>query len=77
MNSSRTAFVSPPLSLSFHCSSRHTLILFVDLQYTNDLSPPIVSWCCFIPDSSDADDSDAYTMMSITRGSDVSVFADR
>lgn len=74
MNSSKTLFIS--LSLFVHRSSRHTLILFVDLQYTNDLSPPIVSWCCFIPDSSDADYSDAYTMMSVTRGSDVSVSFD-
>ncbi|CAF0896830.1 unnamed protein product [Adineta ricciae] len=52
---------------------QHTLILFVDLQYANNQSLPTVSWCCFIPDNSDSEDNDAYTMMSVTRGSTVEV----
>jgi hypothetical protein len=57
----------------FACN-RHTLILFIDLQYSNNQSPPTLSWCCFIPDSTDNDDSDAYTIMSVTRGSNVCLF---
>ncbi|CAF0842028.1 unnamed protein product [Adineta steineri] len=50
---------------------QHTLILFIDLQYSNSQSPPTLSWCCFIPD--DSEDSDSYTMMSVTHGSHVEV----
>ncbi len=52
---------------------RHTLILFVDLQYSNNQSPPTLSWCCFIPDSNDSEENDTYTIMSVTRGSHVEV----
>ena len=54
--------------------NRHTLILFIDLQYSNNQSPPTLSWCCFIPDSNENDDNDAYTIMSVTRGSNVCLF---
>ncbi|CAF1247376.1 unnamed protein product [Rotaria sordida] len=52
---------------------QHTLILFVDLQYSNNQCPPTLSWCYFIPDSNDSEDNDAYTMLSVTRGSNVEV----
>lgn len=55
----------------YYLSSRHTLILFVDLQYSSIQSPSTLSWCCFIPDS---DESDTYSIMSVTRGSTVEVF---
>ncbi|CAF3903069.1 unnamed protein product [Rotaria magnacalcarata] len=53
---------------------QHTVILYVDLQYSNSQCPPTLSWCYFIPDSNDSDDSDAYTLLSVTRGSKVEVF---
>lgn len=51
----------------------HTLMLHLDLQYNSISAPPTISWCCFIPESNDDDEeNDASTMMSITRGSNVS-----
>ena len=47
---------------------RHSLILFLDLQYSNPQAPSTISWCCFIPE---ADETDVYNIMSITRGSQV------
>ncbi|CAF4188117.1 unnamed protein product, partial [Rotaria sp. Silwood2] len=52
---------------------QHILILFIDLQYSNNQYPPTLSWCYFIPDSNDSEDNDAYTMLSVTHGSNVEV----
>ncbi len=59
------------LKKSYFPIHRHTLILFIDLQYSNNQSPPTLSWCCFIPDNNDNEDNDAYNIMSVTRGSHV------
>ncbi|CAM2723862.1 unnamed protein product [Rotaria socialis] len=53
---------------------QHTVILYVDLQYSNSQCPPTLSWCYFIPDSNDSEDNDAYTLLSVTCGSKVEVF---
>lgn len=51
----------------------HTLIFHLDTEITSIESTPIVTWCCFIPETNEDEENDAFRLLSLTCGSNVEV----